>query len=136
MTTGPNAVISELPAGLATLESEVILGFALNAAMAILGTFLLAKGGGCQTVLSSRDVFVPMLRASATAFVIVHNHPSGDSMPSPEDVRFTESLSDAAQVLGLAFIDHLIVARSGITSMLDLGLLPQQTPPSPSTIHS
>lgn len=131
-----NAVIAELPAGLATLETEVILGFALNAAMVILDVFLLAKGGGSQAALSSRDVFVPMLRASASAFVIVHNHPSKDPMPSPEDVRFTESLADAAHVLGLAFVDHLIVAQSGITSMLELGLMPKREHPSPTTIRS
>jgi DNA repair protein RadC len=131
-----NAVIAELPAGLATLETEVILGFALNAAMIILGVFLLAKGGGSYAALSSRDVFVPMLRASASAFVIVHNHPSGDPMPSPEDRRFTESLADAAHVLGIAFVDHLIVAKSGITSMLELGLLPKYEQPTPTTVHS
>lgn len=131
-----NAVIAELPAGLATLETEVILGFALNAAMALLDVFLLAKGGASKACLSSRDVFVPMLRASASAFVIVHNHPSGDPMPSPEDVRFTESLVDAAHVLGLSFVDHLIVAQSGITSMLELGLMPKCEHPTPKTIRA
>jgi len=131
-----NAVIAELPAGLATLETEVILGFALNAAMVILDVFLLAKGGGSQAALSSRDVFVPMLRVSASAFVLVHNHPSQDPMPSPEDVRFTQSVADAAHVLGLAFVDHLIVARGGITSMLELGLMPTQQHQTSTTIRS
>ncbi len=132
-----NTVVAELPAGLAMLETEVILGFALNAAMVILGVFLLAKGGGSHAALSSRDVFVPLLRASASAFVIVHNHPSGDPMPSREDVRFTESLVDAANVLGLAFVDHLIVAQSGITSMLELGLMPTRpTSTAATTVHS
>ncbi len=135
-TSSPNAIIAELPAGLATLESEVILGFALNAAMEILGVFLLGKGGGVQVAVSSRDVFVPMLRANATAFVIVHNHPSGDSMPSPEDVQFTQSIADAARVLGLAFVDHLIVARNGISSMLELGLLPNQECARATTVHA
>lgn len=136
VTTGPNAIIAELPAGLATLETEVILGFALNATMAILGIFLLGKGGGVQVAVSSRDVFIPMLRANATAFVIVHNHPSGDSMPSPEDERFTESIAAAASVLGLAFVDHLIIARNGVTSMLELGLLPNQQQQTSTTVHS
>ncbi len=54
----------------------------------------------------------------------MHNHPSGDPTPSPEDVALTRRVADAAEVLGMPLVDHVIVAPSGqYTSMLDLGVL-------------
>ena len=129
------AVLDELPAGLASLESEVILGFGFDAAMTLLGVFLLAKGGGSMVSLSSRDVFVPMLRASASAIILVHNHPSGDPTPSPEDLRFTRTIADAANVLGIAFVDHIIVARSGVVSMCEKDLLSTRAPRTTVNAH-
>jgi DNA repair protein RadC len=64
-----------------------------------------------------------VLKEAASAFVLVHNHPSGDPAPSNEDVTFTKAVVKGASVVGTPLLDHVIVARQHSSSMLDLGLL-------------
>ncbi len=61
--------------------------------------------------LRVRDVIGPAMRAEAAAIVVAHNHPSGDPHPSQADRRITAALREAADVVGIALLDHLIVAR-------------------------
>ncbi len=117
-------VIAALPRGIATLEFEVLLGIALDAQLHVKAVVLLAKGGAHSATLTARDVFVPLVRLDACAAVIVHNHPSGDPTPSSDDVAFTTHLVRAARMLGIEIVDHLIVARAGVTSFVDSGLMP------------
>lgn len=63
------------------------------------------------------DVLRIALRLAASAFVLVHNHPSGDATPSAEDVAFTARISQAADVVGLPLVDHVVVARGGFASV-------------------
>jgi DNA repair protein RadC len=77
---------------------------------------------GCETVavgsvnssrLTPRDVLAPGLRAGAASFVVAHNHPSGDPSPSRADRVVTEALRNAAALIGVPMLDHIIVcARS------------------------
>lgn len=57
------------------------------------------------------------LRAAASGFVLVHNHPSGDPAPSAEDVAFTRRVASAAVVVGTPLLDHVVVARDGFSSV-------------------
>ncbi|MCA9628107.1 MAG: DNA repair protein RadC, partial [Myxococcales bacterium] len=52
-----------------------------------------------------------------------HNHPSGDPSPSPDDVDMTRQLVEAARLLGTPLLDHVVVARGGAASLLDLGVV-------------
>lgn len=57
------------------------------------------------------------LRAAASGFVLVHNHPSGDPTPSVEDVSFTRRVAAAAAVVGVPLLDHVVVTREGFSSV-------------------
>ena len=57
------------------------------------------------------------LRASASGFVLVHNHPSGDPAPSTDDVEFTRRVASAAAVVGMPLLDHVIVTGGGFASV-------------------
>lgn len=70
-----------------------------------------------------RDVLPTLLRASAEALLLVHNHPSGVLRPSRADILFTQRMAEAAQICGLRLMDHVIVAGGGWLSMRDAGLL-------------
>jgi DNA repair protein RadC len=61
------------------------------------------------------------VRDGASAIVLIHNHPSGDPNPSEEDLRMTEALAVACEVVGLELLDHVIVARGGAASLRELG---------------
>ena len=73
--------------------------------------------------LAVRDPLRLALREAASAFVLVHNHPSGDPTPSVEDLRFTERVAEAAEILGTPLVDHLIVAGDRYRSLLDDGFV-------------
>jgi DNA repair protein RadC len=119
----PNALLSALPPEFPYLEREVLLGIALSASHEVKATVVLSVGGLAGACVTVRDVFVPLIRHSAAAFAIAHNHPSGDKLPSREDVYLTNALSHAGVLLGIPLLDHLVVARNGFTSLRDSGLL-------------
>ena len=75
---------------------------------------LLSRGTRDSTPVSLPDVFLPAcLTPGATGVMVVHNHPSGDPTPSPDDARLTLRLCAAADVLDIALLDHLIVGDEG-----------------------
>jgi len=85
----------------------------------------LAMGAPDHVNITPRDVVRRALDLDATALVIAHNHPSGNSRPSKKDIAFTDDLYAACTTLGIALHDHLIVTRHGSSSFRDLGLLPE-----------
>ena len=76
-----------------------------------------------HTPLYPREVVKRALELGATAVILVHNHPSGDPTPSRADIEMTREVRDAAQKLGIALHDHVIVAKGGIESFKEMGLL-------------
>ena len=76
-----------------------------------------------HTPVYIREVVKRALELSATAIIMVHNHPSGDPTPSRADIDMTKQVADAADPLGIALHDHIIVARNGHTSFRGLGLI-------------
>jgi DNA repair protein RadC len=74
---------------------------------------MVSQGTLTASLVHPREVFRPALRESAAAVVLVHNHPSGDPTPSPDDARLTLRLCAAADVLDIALLDHLIVGDEG-----------------------
>ena len=72
-----------------------------------------------QALAHPREVFKPAIKESASAIILVHNHPNGDPTPSEDDKRITRELKEAAAVLGLRIIDHVIVSRERALSMVE-----------------
>ena len=72
-----------------------------------------------QSLAHPREVFRPAIQESASALILVHNHPSGDPTPSHEDKTITKNLKRAAEVLGLRLIDHIIPGRDKAVSMAE-----------------
>ena len=81
------------------------------------------KGTVDHTPVYPREVVKRALELGASAMILVHNHPSGDPTPSQADVEMTRAVAEAAKSLGIALHDHLILARSGETSLRGLGLM-------------
>jgi DNA repair protein RadC len=69
------------------------------------------------SIVHPREVFQPAILHSAAAVVLVHNHPSGDPEPSEEDLSITKRLVQVGEVVGIAVLDHVIVAGRGLVSM-------------------
>lgn len=84
---------------------------------------LVAEGTVDHAPVYPREVVRRALEASASALILVHNHPSGDPTPSPADIEMTRKVVEAARCLGLQVHDHLVVGRDGTASFRALGLL-------------
>ena len=70
-----------------------------------------------------REVIRRALELSATAVILVHNHPSGDPTPSRADIQMTQAVVEVAKPLGIAVHDHIIVGRNGHASLRGLKLI-------------
>ena len=68
------------------------------------------------------EVFREAIRANCASIIVVHNHPSGDPTPSPEDVRVTEMLVEAGKLLDIAVLDHIVIGRNRYVSLKERGL--------------
>lgn len=76
-----------------------------------------------HTPVYPREVIRRSLELSATALILIHNHPSGDPSPSSADVKMTKAIADIARPLGITLHDHIIIGKSGHTSMRGLKLI-------------
>jgi DNA repair protein RadC len=76
-----------------------------------------------HTPVYPREVVKRALELSATALILVHNHPSGDPAPSRADIQMTQAIIDVAKPLGIAVHDHLIVGKGGYTSFKGMKLI-------------
>ena len=86
---------------------------------------LVSTGTQSASLVHPREVMGPALREGASGVILVHNHPSGDPTPSREDLRLTRQLVDAATLLDLRLLDHVIIGNgSGVwVSMAERGLI-------------
>lgn len=90
-------------------QEEVVL-VVTNSANRVLRTMPVTRGGTDRCLLVVRDVVSEVLRCGGSGFAVAHNHPSGDPRPSPEDRAVSGRLCDAAEIVGLRFLDHLVIA--------------------------
>jgi DNA repair protein RadC len=83
-----------------------------------------ARGGRHGLVVTAREVLAIALGDAASGFILAHNHPSGSPEPSAADVAMTRSVADAAAIVGVPLLDHVIVTAHGEhRSLLDLGFV-------------
>ncbi len=104
---------------LAALEHEEVWLLSLDGKYGLKCARRIAQGGLHGCALLTRDVLSPALRDGASAIVLVHNHPSGDPTPSPEDRAMTRAVQAAAELVGIPLLDHVVVARTGACSLCD-----------------
>lgn len=84
-------------------------------------------GSLSASIVHPRETFKAAIRESASAVLFIHNHPSGDTKPSQEDILLTRRLVQAGEVLGIRVLDHIIVGNGVHFSFRDNGIMP---PPS------
>lgn len=91
---------------------EVFGILTLNSKNKIVGAHIISVGTLNIAVVHPREVFKPAILNNAAQIIIFHNHPSGDSSPSKEDIVVTQKLVDAGKLLGIEIIDHLIISEN------------------------
>ncbi|MGH7897084.1 MAG: RadC family protein [Candidatus Binatia bacterium] len=106
---------------LAPLRKEVFSVLLLDAKHRKLREAQVSEGSLTTAIVHPREVFSAAVREAAAALILVHNHPSGDPTPSPEDIEITRRLRAAGDVLGVRVLDHVIVAAERHFSFVDAG---------------
>jgi DNA repair protein RadC len=119
---GPADVAAYFGPELADLAQEQLRVVYLDGKHRALGTALVYQGGLNATVVRLADVFREAVRAGAAAIVLLHNHPSLDPTPSPEDVRLTAEVARAGDLLGIDLLDHLVIGGQRHVSLRASGL--------------
>ena len=111
-------------------DREVLAVILLNTRFRLIKFEKLSQGTVNETLAHPREILKPAIIHSAYAFVLVHNHPSGDATPSDADGRLTRAASLAATTMQIQLLDHLIMgapaeadARAGYFSFKEAGLL-------------
>jgi DNA repair protein RadC len=94
------------------LSQEVLRVILLDTRYRHLSTVEITKGSINESLAYPRDIFRPVIGRSAYAFVLAHNHPSGDPAPSEADIRLTRRLGEGARILQINMVDHVIVGQS------------------------
>lgn len=98
-------------------KQEYLVALYLNARNELIDSETISIGTLTSSLVHPREVFAPALEKRAGSVIVVHNHPSGDSAPSADDLTVTERLVRAGALLGISLIDHVIVSHSGFVSL-------------------
>ncbi len=98
---------------MANLKRERVDMICLNSRFEYINRETVAMGTlNCVNVLP-RDILYPAIIANASFVILAHNHPSGDSTPSIEDIEFTKVVENSLDLVGLKLLDHIVVSKSG-----------------------
>ena len=100
-------------------EKEAVWVIILDCRLVIRDVVLLSLGTESKSYLDCRLVMREVLIRDFSQFALVHNHPSGVLTPSEEDIKTSARIAEAAKIVGLTFIDHLVVADEGYHAMRD-----------------
>jgi len=108
---------------LGDLDHEEFWLLMLNRANKVLGRFKVSQGGLSGTVIDTRIILKKALDNLSSSIIVCHNHPSGNIQPSDADVKITEKLKKAAEMLEIKLLDHVIIADKSYFSFADEGLI-------------
>lgn len=104
-----------------TRQQEYFLCIMLNGAHELIGINVVTVGLVNRTLVHPREVFAAPIKERATSIVLAHNHPSGNLIPSSDDLSVTSRLRKAGALLGIEVLDHIIFTADGYRSMLETG---------------
>lgn len=105
-----------------TFDIEHLRVIMLNTKSMVLGMVDVYKGSVNSSQIRVGEVFRPALQRNAPSVIIVHNHPSGDATPSPDDVAVTRALIQAGKLLDIQVLDHIVVGHGQWSSLKEKGL--------------
>jgi len=110
----PADVVTEC-GDIAHSAQEMFVVMTLNAKNRLIDKHIVSIGLADASLVHPREIFGEAIRGNAQAIILVHNHPSGDTTPSAEDLRITRQLVEAGRIVDIKVLDHVIVAVNDVT---------------------
>jgi len=117
------ADVLPLLADIANKSQEHFICISVNGASELIEKRIVTIGLLDKSLAHPRDVFADVITDRAAAVIFAHNHPSGDLQPSEADLKTQDQLLQAAKILGIRVLDHLIVSKKGYFSFQEAGLI-------------
>lgn len=124
----PTDAAEPLIDAMGSLEREELRVLLLDTKNVVTADRTVYRGNLAGSSVRVGEVFRDAVRACAAAIIVAHNHPSGETTPSGEDLRITAELAEAGRLLDIELLDHLVIGRGRWTSLRALGALGQPPP--------
>ena len=119
----PEAIFNYCKASLSDKKEEFLQILFLSTRHTIIGSKFVSTGNRDKVEITPRDIIGEACAAKAAYVILVHNHPSGEPCPSPQDIEFTHDLEVATHFMGIGLSDHIIVGKGKIFSFRAHNLL-------------
>lgn len=107
-------------------KQEHFLCVSLNGSMEIISIRVVCIGASNMAIIRPPEVFAEAIKEHASAIVLCHNHPGGNPNPSSKDIKTTLRLYQAAELLGISILDHIIITKTGYFSFLEHNLMDEE----------
>lgn len=120
--TSPEKMANFVMCEMSSLKTEEFRVAILNTKKEIESIRTIFSGTIDRTIVHPREVYKYALEYSAHSIIAIHNHPSGDSTPSKDDIELTKRLVESGKILGIELVDHLIIGSNKYYSFLENGL--------------
>lgn len=105
------------------LQKEHFVCLFLNTKNHVIAQETLSMGSLNASIVHPREVFRAAIKRSSASIICLHNHPSGDPTPSPEDIHMTKRLVDAGEIVGIDVLDHVVIGDRKYVSLKEQGLM-------------
>ncbi len=105
------------------LDREAMIVVTLNAKSEPTCLQVISIGSLSASIVHPREVFKVAILSNAYSILLAHNHPSGDTTPSQEDIKLTKRIKNASDIMGISLLDHLIIGSDGYYSFKENGEL-------------
>lgn len=118
----PQDIANLLMAEMGLLEQEQLRVVLLNTKNQVISMPEIYRGSVSTSLIRTSEVFREAVRENCPAIIVVHNHPSGDPDPSPEDIEVTQRIVETGKVLDIEVLDHMIIGQQRYVSLKEWGV--------------
>ena len=119
----PRAIVNYYIEDMRHMEQEQLKIMLLNTKNMLIKDVLISKGTVNASIATPREILIEALRYHAVKMIMVHNHPSGDPTPSQDDLRLTKRVDEAAELVGIELLDHIVIGDNAYISFKEKGML-------------
>ena len=98
-------------------KREIVKVIILNSQNVVIKVQTISYGATNSAIIDQKDIFSEALKMGAPKIIVVHNHPSGISIPSEPDIKFTQRMEQASKIIGIQLLDHIVIGYNEYTSI-------------------
>lgn len=105
------------------MAEEYCYMIAINSSCKVLGIFFISKGTVNVSLITPREIYIRALLSGAVQIILCHNHPSGNVVPSEQDIAITRKIKEAGEIISINLADHIIIGRDSYFSFNEAKIL-------------